>query len=271
MPRARDPNRNKAKELYNQHNGNITNREVANTLGVDEKVVAVWKQRDQWNVVQQSKSKVVQQKKNNNINTEKSIAKEVDQVMSNPELTDKQRLFCLNYIKCFNATKAYQKAYDCSYETAMTEGCKALRNPKIADQIAGLKQGKFNQSFLQTEDIVQRYVDIAFADITDYADFGTREVTFSDNEGREATTDMSYVDAKPAWMVDGTLLSEVSMGKGGIKIKLLDQMKALQWLTDHMDLLTTEQKARVKHMQNKDKLERERFEHQKDLDERSNF
>jgi phage terminase small subunit len=67
-------------------------------------------------------------------------------------------------------------------------------------------------------------------------------------------------------MVDGTLISEISKGKDGIKIKLLDQMKAMQWLTDHMDLLTTEQKARVQHMQNKDRLERERFDHEKEID-----
>jgi uncharacterized protein YjcR len=63
MPRQRDPRRDEAFEIWKQHNGNITNREIAKMLGVDEKVVAVWKQRDKWNDVQQTNKNVVQQKK----------------------------------------------------------------------------------------------------------------------------------------------------------------------------------------------------------------
>lgn len=54
MPRHRNPNRARAYEIYEEHGGNITNREIAKLLGEDEKVIAVWKSRDKWNVVQQS-------------------------------------------------------------------------------------------------------------------------------------------------------------------------------------------------------------------------
>ncbi|MGG3278805.1 phage terminase small subunit [Paenibacillus solani] len=65
MARARDPNRDRALEIWQKHGGNITNRQIAEQLGVDEKKIAVWKQRDKWNVnvVQQTDSNVVQQKK----------------------------------------------------------------------------------------------------------------------------------------------------------------------------------------------------------------
>ncbi|WP_129692328.1 phage terminase small subunit [Gottfriedia acidiceleris] len=63
MARERNPNRDKAFELYHKHNGKITNREIANQLGEDEKKVAVWKQRDKWNVVQQEIKDVIQQTK----------------------------------------------------------------------------------------------------------------------------------------------------------------------------------------------------------------
>lgn len=57
MPRERNPNRDKALELYREHKGKITNREIAEILGENEKVIAVWKGRDQWqSVVQQKKS-----------------------------------------------------------------------------------------------------------------------------------------------------------------------------------------------------------------------
>ena len=64
MARARDPNRDKAFEIYKEHSGDITNRKIAEMLNVDEKKVAVWKQRDKWNVVQQTDKNVVQQKDN---------------------------------------------------------------------------------------------------------------------------------------------------------------------------------------------------------------
>lgn len=55
MPRQRSPNREKAFEIFKQHNGKIENRQIAKMLDEDEKVIAVWKSRDKWlNVVQQS-------------------------------------------------------------------------------------------------------------------------------------------------------------------------------------------------------------------------
>ncbi|MGG1673531.1 phage terminase small subunit-related protein [Paenibacillus sp. NRS-1783] len=65
MARARDPNRDRAFELWQEHDGNITNRQIAELLGVDEKKISVWKQRDKWNVVQQSQNDVVQQTDSN--------------------------------------------------------------------------------------------------------------------------------------------------------------------------------------------------------------
>lgn len=53
MARVRSPNRDKAFEIYKEHGGNITNREIASRPDEDEKVIVVWKSRDKWNVVQQ--------------------------------------------------------------------------------------------------------------------------------------------------------------------------------------------------------------------------
>lgn len=59
MPRARSLERDKAFELYKESGGTLENRRIAETLNIDEKMVAVWKGRDKWNdrlnVVQQSK------------------------------------------------------------------------------------------------------------------------------------------------------------------------------------------------------------------------
>lgn len=64
MPRQRSPNRDRAFEIYKEHGGNIANRAIADLLGEDEKVVAVWKSRDKWNVVQQSGESCTTNKQN---------------------------------------------------------------------------------------------------------------------------------------------------------------------------------------------------------------
>ena len=45
--------------------------------------------------------------------------------------------------------------------------------------------------------------------------------------------------------MDGTLIAEVKQGKDGASVKLMDRMKALNWLAEHMDLATEEQRARI--------------------------
>lgn len=56
MGRARDPNRDKAFEIYKQHSGNITNRQIGELLGVPEKTISVWKLRDKWKECSTSKN-----------------------------------------------------------------------------------------------------------------------------------------------------------------------------------------------------------------------
>ncbi|EDS79168.1 terminase small subunit [Clostridium perfringens] len=254
MARARSPNRDKAFEIYKDHDGNITNREIADMLDENEKTISNWKCRDKWNVVLQKNecsttNKKVQKNIDNNMNKE-PIAEEVKEVLGNTELTDKQRLFCIYYIKYFNATKAYQKAYGCSYETAMVEGFRTLRNPKIELEIEKLKQHKLNQVMLSEEDIFQRYMDIAFSDITDYVNFGKREIEIlEDNQSK--TIEVNYVDFNDSYNVDGTIISEVKQGKDGVSIKLHDKMKALQWLSDHMNIATDKQKAELEVLKSK--------------------
>ncbi|MGV2640597.1 phage portal protein [Clostridium perfringens] len=254
MARARSPNRDKAFEIYKDHDGNITNREIADMLDENEKTISNWKCRDKWNVVLQKNecsttNKKVQKNIDNNMNKE-PIAEEVKEVLGNTELTDKQRLFCIYYIKYFNATKAYQKAYGCSYETAMVEGFRTLRNPKIELEIEKLKQHKLNQVMLSEEDIFQRYMDIAFSDITDYVNFGKREIEIlEDNQSK--TIEVNYVDFNDSYNVDGTIISEVKQGKDGVSIKLHDKMKALQWLSDHMNIATDKQKVELEVLKSK--------------------
>lgn len=251
---ARAPNEkvDKAKKLYLKGEKLI---DIANELELPEGTVRRWKKTYQWDSERSEKNS--ERSVKTSVKKKKTVAKEVKQVMENTELTDKQRLFCLYYIKCFNATKAYQKAYECSYEVAASASYRMLDNVGIRNEIQHLKQNRYQREFLSESDIFQKYMDIAFADITDYLDFGTEEVPVmalygpvkikdpETGEEKTLTKTVNVVHFKPSSEVDGSILSEVKQGKDGASIKLADRMKALEWLSKHMNIATDEQKARI--------------------------
>lgn len=258
MARAPDRRIEQAKALYDK---GLKLIDIANKLGIPEGTVRSWKNRYNWDCnVAKEKRNVAKTKKNKKQNQEEPSVDEVSSIIENPELTDKQRLFCICYIRSFNATKAYQKAYEVDYLTAAANGPRMLGNARVKKEILRLKQERLNREFLSESDIFQKYMDIAFADITDYLKFGTEEVPVmamygpvkikdpATGEEKQLTKTVNTVHFKESSGVDGTILAEVRQGKDGASIKLSDRMKALQWLSDHMDMGTEEQKAKIAQM-----------------------
>lgn len=243
---ARSPNK-KAEKAYELYKEGIKLVDIAAKLDVPAGTVRRWKSTYQWGDIQKnerSEKKANVQKRS--IQKKNPVADEVQIVVKNTELTDKQQLFCIYYVRCFNATKAYQKAYQTDYATAMTGGSRLLGKDKIKQEIMHLKQYRLNREFFSEDDIFQKYMNIAYADITDFTEFGSKEIEVTNSEAGESKKVMvSYVNLKDSKEIDGTLVSEVSKGKDGVKVKLADRMKALQWLSDHMDLATEKQRAEI--------------------------
>lgn len=224
---ARSPNEKaeKARELYK---GGMKLVEIASQLDVPAGTVRRWKSTYHWDGEQQSERSEKQSERSERKKSvaEMAVADEVKQVVQNTDMTDKQQLFCIHYIRCFNATKAYQKAYGCDYATALVNGSRLLGNTRIKEEILRLKQARLNREFLSEADVFQKYMDIAFADMNDFVEIHAGFALAKDE-------------------IDGTIISEVGNTANGIKIKLADRMKALQWLSDHMDLATEKQKAEI--------------------------
>lgn len=243
--------------------------DIAKQLNVPAGTVRRWKHSDKWETNEQGersqkanetnaeneRSQVFKQKRR------KRVYSDVQKVEKKAELTEKQRLFCLFYVRYFNATKAYQRAYGCAYSTACAAGWKLLQNTEIQTTIRELKQNRLNQQLLNESDIFQKYMDIAFSDITDFLTFGQKEVPVmgafgpirvedpDTGEKVEVKKIVNVVQFRESDEVDGTLISEVRQGKDGASIKLADRMKALDWLSEHMDMATPEQKARMKKLE----------------------
>ena len=189
-------------------------KDIAAKYNVSLNTVKSWQKRYGWSRKKGApkKAKRVHPKRaSSNSKTQEEEA-DIEALVENDELTDGQRLFCAYYLRSFNATKAYMKAYDCTYETAMAAGSRMLRNVKV--------QG----------DIIQKYIDILYADINDYVDSNNIRL---DNP-----------------LADGTLIKKVSFGRTN-SVELLDKQKALQWLADHMDFATVKQKAEIALLQAK--------------------
>ena len=51
MPKRRSENRDKAFEIFKEHDGKITNRKIAEMLNEKENTISNWKCKDKWNVV----------------------------------------------------------------------------------------------------------------------------------------------------------------------------------------------------------------------------
>ena len=258
MARAPDARAQQAKELFLSGMKLV---DISRQLDVPEGTVRRWKSTYKWESERSDKkSERSEKKRAKNERKEKPIAEEVRMVMGNPELTEKQRLFCVLYVRCFNATKAYQKAYECSYETAAAVGYRLLENVGVKTEIQRLKKNRLNREMLDEHDIFQKYMDIAFADITDYVSFGREKVPVmgafgpvmvKDEETGENVGLMKEVNTvrfRESSDIDGTIVTEVKQGKDGASIKLADRMKALDWLSKHMDMATDEQRARIAHV-----------------------
>lgn len=262
---ARKPNE-KAEEAKRLYVAGKKLVEIAAILNLPEGTVRRWKSSYKWDNERNERSNTKV-----NVRNQKAIEEDVKAVIENEKLTHEQQLFCLYFSRSLNATSAYRKAYGCSYESAMSGGCTMLRIPKIREEIQRLKEARYRRALMAEPDIVEKYMDIAFSDITDYLSFGQEEVPVmamygpvmvpdpKTGEKVQLTKKINSVRLHESCEVDGTLIQEVKQGKDGVSIKLMDKQKALDWLASHMSLATEEQRARIASLRAKtDQLKGER-------------
>ena len=253
MARARSPEREKAFELYKNSSGTLPLSDIAAQLKIPEGTVRGWKNKDHWNDQLSGTFHIDAERSKKEKNTEKKLIKSVE---SNDNLTEQRKSFCLYYSKTFNATMAYKKAFGCSYDTACSAGYKLLSNIEIRNEITRLKQIKFSALLASADDVVEKYMHIAFADISDYLEFGRAEVPVMGpfgpiqvediDTGKKITLtkQVNEVRFKESSDIDCSILSEVKQGKDGASVKLADKMKALEWLSNYFELNPADQHKR---------------------------
>lgn len=172
--------------------------------------------------------------------------------------------------------------YGVDRNTANSSGSRLLANDSVRAYIKSLKEIKCQALMADQTDVVEMYMKIAFANIGDFVEFGRRDVhvmgpfgpiVIKDEEtGKksELMKTINYVDVKKSTEVDSGVIQEISQGKDGIKIKLADRMKALEWLSKYFAMMPMDQ-HRMEYENAKRVLDKLEYERKKKHDESENW
>lgn len=223
MPKARSPERDQAYELYKNSKGLMPLREIARQLNVPEKSVSGWKCKDKWddqiNGVLHTKIK----DKRSTPKSKRVVKALINEINENEELDEREKLFCLYYIECFNGKQAYiQAGFPVNTDgSARVGACRLMKKPKIRAEIKRLQNLRKELLFADEGDIIERLQRIAFADIT-------HVVNISKN-GREITLKLPEE-------IDGSLIESIGNDKFGVKVKMSNRMDAFKMLYDYLGL-----------------------------------
>ena len=161
------------------------------------------------------------------------------------KLSDKQELFCLEYLKDLNATQAAIRA-GYSKKTANEQGCQLLARLSISERVQVLNSKRFNEAELQGLQVIQELALVAFSDIKndlEIADGG--EIT------AKTFTDMKASSRAIKSVKEKRVIREARDGSedqiidSTFEFQLWDKNKALDGLARHHSLFNDKLKVEV--------------------------
>lgn len=234
----------KAKEMYQSGMSMV---DIAAKLNVPDGTVRRWKHTYKWDNENEHKCSERSEKKKGKSERSDTMEKASKHTMKNNELTEKEKLFCLYYIKTFNATQSYMKAFQPkNYNVANAEGYKMLVRPCVREEIEYLKDIKRKQIMVGETDMVDLHMRIAFADIGDYLTFNEEEQEVigafgpiqieRDGEKETLKRKVNVVHVKDSMLTDTQVIQEVKQGKQGFSLKFADRHKSMEWLERYFNM-----------------------------------
>lgn len=240
-------------DARNDYLAGMKYKEIAQKYGVALSTVKSWKTRYGWQRGQKG-----MHTKEKSTRT-KAPPRVVEELAENDELNDNQKRFCLYYLQRYNATWAYQQAYELSYQVAKVNAWKLMQKPKIKEQLDKLKRQQVRDLYVTANDIVREYLHQATADITDVLDFRTEKRLmwqkikddtgpYEDNSGHyrmepkidPATGKQAYyyesiVVLKNSKEIDTSAIKSIRIDKGEPVVELYDKQKAMKELLARLD------------------------------------
>lgn len=159
-------------------------------------------------------------------------------------LTEKQIKFCEVYVLNYNISIALRKA---GYESETSGAAYRIRQkPGCKRYIQWLKARMLHDTLINGEDIINQWVKIAFADMTDFVDINKFGITL-----------------KPVREMDGQLVKSIKSGRDGVNIELYDKLKALDSLAKYTEDMPKDYKQKIE--ERKMELMEQEFELKKSI------
>ena len=216
----------------------ISLKDLAEKHGIKPATLRSRKNREKWQKrgsPEDATQHATQRNKNatqrKNVATQKKVAPKAKEILESSDLEDWEEVFCLEYLKHFNKTKAYHKARpDVTYDSAKTLGNRLFTEVYIQKRLAELKSAKQEQLFIEGTDIDAQWAKQAFADITDFIEFRTEINAYVNDSGEMSEREDLIVSLKDSDKIDGMMVKEFKMTRDGPVIKLYDSQKALEML-----------------------------------------
>lgn len=234
LERAKDV----AKTHYEINDGIASVKVLARVAKVPQDYIRKWMKEENWDIVLGLKEDPEDLIRLSD-NTKKILSTGAEQF----GLSEQEEIFCYHYMKTFNQTTSAIKAgYSPSY--AHNKAYRLLKQDNIREFINYVKQQRNQELFLEPIQVIQEYMKIAFADMTDFVKFGP-----------------SGVSAKHSNTVDGQLITKIKEGRDGVSIELADKMKALEKLEQYLDVMPEDWRQILE--QNKLELMREKLDLEK--------
>lgn len=139
------------------------------------------------------------------------------------KLTEKQRLFVLEYLVELNATRAAKKA---GYPKPEQQGHRLLKNVKVQQLIQKEQEARGKRLQITADMVLAELAKIGFADISNYMSWNDSGVNLKDSNELSST----HTGA----------VQEVSYhfgeNSGNVKLKLHDKAKALEKIGQHLGM-----------------------------------
>lgn len=150
-------------------------------------------------------------------------------------LTPKQENFCLAYLETGNASEAYRRAYDCENskpETINKRASELLDNREIAGRIEELNKSAVTAAVMTRTEALERLSSFARTDLKDLVEFGQYELGQDDDGNPVIQSSWKIKDSALQDPMKLAVISELTAGRDGIKIKTHSPLNAIKQLAD---------------------------------------
>lgn len=245
--------REQAKELWLA--GGKTLQQIADELGIKLPTVKSWKQRDLWGKdaqtqIDASKQKDASKKQGKARQSRASANKAAaERITKNEKLTEREKDFLACLIHAPNASQAAMmtKRYK-TYAAARAEASDMMQKPAVRAEYDRLKALKRSLMMADGDDLIDMHMRIAFADMGAFISWGQETVPVMGPYGPITVTDpetekpkmltetINVIRFRECDQVDGTVVSQVKIGRDGASMKLEDRQKSLDFLERYFDL-----------------------------------